>query len=252
MKRCRSLFTLVELLIVISVLLVLISLLQPSLRRALSLGRELTCKSNLNTIYGGYALYTEDSAGALPFGQRYEPPSITVTWTEAIINYLIPKPLPNMFLQDNNSTTTQMHTYPNIDLSFLQCPEHENSLEYRKKTFHNNIVTKGARVLSYVAVNGPSGFNWSHNINQLPSPQGTYLLTEIFHEHGMLGYRTVSTVGHPEQIVQWTEQTPLYPHGAQEYNFLYSDGHIVKEFIYENYSGDKTKPGGPWSVRGDD
>ena len=266
MKRCTFLFTLVELLIVISVLLVLISLLQPSLRHALSRGREITCKSNLKTIYGGYAFYTEDSAGELPFALRYIKP-VVVTWTEAIINYLIPEPLPNDFLQDQYSTMTQMHKYPKITLPFLQCPEHENSIEYRGKTFHPWVVGKiWARLQSYGAVGditgtpninaglefGPSGRNWSFNINQIPSPQGTYLLTEIFHEHGMFGYKDLAIAANPGYIVGWTGQTPLYPHGAKEYNFLYTDGHLAKEFIYENYSGDGTKPGGPWSVRGDD
>ena len=133
------------------------------------IGRELTCKSNLKTLYGGYALYTEDWGGKLPFGFTSDG---GVTWTEAIVNYLIPKSLPHNFLQDSFSTYTQMHIYPDITLPFLQCPEHENSLAYRGLAIHRFVQLKLARVLSYTAVGaekgpnadlkfGPSGQNWS-------------------------------------------------------------------------------------------
>ena len=59
-------FSLVELLIVMAVLLVLVSLLQPALRNALEYGRSITCKKNLQNLGLQTILYVDDHNNAIP------------------------------------------------------------------------------------------------------------------------------------------------------------------------------------------
>lgn len=68
MKTTRRLrcFTLVELLVIIAILAVLISLLQPALKNALEYGRSLSCKSHLQNLGLQTNLYIEDHNSYIP------------------------------------------------------------------------------------------------------------------------------------------------------------------------------------------
>jgi prepilin-type processing-associated H-X9-DG protein len=59
-------FSLVELLVIISILLILISLLQPSLKNALEYGQSIACKSNLQKMGAVTNLYMEDHNDYIP------------------------------------------------------------------------------------------------------------------------------------------------------------------------------------------
>jgi len=60
-------FTLVELLVVISIIALLIAILLPSLRRARDQAKDVVCKSNLKQLGLTVAYYTEDHNGRLPW-----------------------------------------------------------------------------------------------------------------------------------------------------------------------------------------
>jgi prepilin-type N-terminal cleavage/methylation domain-containing protein len=61
-------FTLVELLVVVSVIALLISILLPSLRRARDQAKLATCAANLRQIGLAIRLYADDNAGHIPCG----------------------------------------------------------------------------------------------------------------------------------------------------------------------------------------
>lgn len=65
MKRCcpQNGFTLVELLVVISIIALLLAILMPSLQKAREQARAVVCRSNLKQQYLGHLLYTEDNNG---------------------------------------------------------------------------------------------------------------------------------------------------------------------------------------------
>ena len=65
MKR-KSGFTLVELLVVVSIIALLISILVPALGRAKELARQISCMANVSAIAKGWALYANDNRGAPP------------------------------------------------------------------------------------------------------------------------------------------------------------------------------------------
>ncbi len=67
-------FTLLELLIVISVIAILVSLLLPGLNSTRSKALQIRCTGNLKQIYTGLSIYVSDSDGYLPFlQQQYNP-----------------------------------------------------------------------------------------------------------------------------------------------------------------------------------
>lgn len=71
-------FTLLELLVVVSIVMILASLLMPSLSSAMMLARSTACANNLRDLYHATAMYTDDNAGMLP----------GVTWNAQHITYL--------------------------------------------------------------------------------------------------------------------------------------------------------------------
>jgi len=64
-------FTLIEVLVVVSVIALLIALLLPSLSRAREQAKRTTCQAHLRTIGHGIAFYLSDSNGILPAAKIY-------------------------------------------------------------------------------------------------------------------------------------------------------------------------------------
>ena len=69
----RRAFTLVELLVVISVVAVLVALLLPVIGNMLDAGRRTACLSNLRQIGAGIATYAVDNDGKIPYGPKAPP-----------------------------------------------------------------------------------------------------------------------------------------------------------------------------------
>jgi type II secretory pathway pseudopilin PulG len=73
MKRERYSFrylTLVELLVVISILAILVSLLLPSLQNVIYISRNTKCVTNYKTLHAGFSLYTNDNSDLWPDRER--------------------------------------------------------------------------------------------------------------------------------------------------------------------------------------
>jgi len=67
----RPAFTLVELLVVISVIALLLALLMPALRGARNQARKVVCRSNLRQFGSVLLMYVEDNEGRLPYGSGH-------------------------------------------------------------------------------------------------------------------------------------------------------------------------------------
>ncbi|MHC4716229.1 MAG: type II secretion system protein [Planctomycetota bacterium] len=66
-RRERAAFTLVELLVVVGIIALLVTILMPSLNRAMELTRTAVCKSNQHSILTAIHLYLRDYNDALPY-----------------------------------------------------------------------------------------------------------------------------------------------------------------------------------------
>ena len=67
----KSGFTLVELLVVISIIALLLAILMPSLQKAREQGRKVVCMTNLKQQAYALLLYTEDNNGKLPTANEF-------------------------------------------------------------------------------------------------------------------------------------------------------------------------------------
>ncbi len=71
--RRQGAFTLVELLVVISIIALMIALLLPSLAAARESGRSVQCLSNLRQLSPGFELYYQSEKEWMPVGSAYDP-----------------------------------------------------------------------------------------------------------------------------------------------------------------------------------
>ena len=61
-------FALLELLVVVAIILLLVAILTPSLRRAVALARGKVCAGNLHHVAAGYQQYVSAFGGQFPYG----------------------------------------------------------------------------------------------------------------------------------------------------------------------------------------
>jgi prepilin-type N-terminal cleavage/methylation domain-containing protein/prepilin-type processing-associated H-X9-DG protein len=69
-NRCRRGFTLVELLVVISIIALLLSILLPAANKARESARRAACLSNLRQVHLTFMLYAQDNRDRVPIGYR--------------------------------------------------------------------------------------------------------------------------------------------------------------------------------------
>lgn len=87
MRKTRG-FTLVELLVVISIIALLLSILMPSLNKARKQAKKVMCLSNLNQWSLVWQMYTNDNRGKLPDGWVADPTNEkNVYWTHVLMRY---------------------------------------------------------------------------------------------------------------------------------------------------------------------
>jgi prepilin-type N-terminal cleavage/methylation domain-containing protein len=120
MKR-RNAFTLIELLVVIAIIAVLISLLLPSLANARNQAKTVVCMSNLNQMYKGFIMYTDNNGGKLPISQNYtDGDPNTNNWVSYIYDYVVQ--------YDPNKTGSSGY-FDKFTKSVFRCPANGNALD---------------------------------------------------------------------------------------------------------------------------
>lgn len=82
----RSAFTLVELLVVITIITILAALLLPSLRKVNDMAKQTYCLNNLRQLGVGASMYSDDHNGLIPHSSYNSPNS--VFWKNALAPYV--------------------------------------------------------------------------------------------------------------------------------------------------------------------
>ena len=85
MKRRMSIFTLVELLIVVSVIAILMALLLPALGKAVEQARSMSCRSNLRQVGAGWSMYANDHGDVCVF-RFTKTDGQNVAWTYPLVS----------------------------------------------------------------------------------------------------------------------------------------------------------------------
>ena len=137
-------FTMVELLVVISIIAILASMLLPALSKARAAAKTISCANNLKQIGLGIALYTTDYMGYFPPVAQTAPAGDANTWAVMIYTYIGGKEVSGHFYQKR--------------LSILECPSDAKMATCPQNNTH------------YLAY----GFNQylsGNNYNVIPSPK---------------------------------------------------------------------------------
>jgi prepilin-type N-terminal cleavage/methylation domain-containing protein/prepilin-type processing-associated H-X9-DG protein len=164
MMRCRhkSAFTLVELLVVITIIGILVSLLLPAVQAAREAARRLQCQNNVKQI--GLALHAHHSArGALPPGAIFDlslsSGPLGVTWVGAMLPYIEQV---NVKVDYTVGTGGGLANSDFIGqtFSFMQCPSDEAQGGFRDPSWPPSkpaVYFKG----NYAGNNGGGPMQWT-------------------------------------------------------------------------------------------
>jgi prepilin-type N-terminal cleavage/methylation domain-containing protein len=120
-KKADNAFTLVELLVVISVIGLLMGILLSALSSAREQGRCVVCKSNLGNIGNALRLYLDDYEGKMPSADPY-PGGYGQQSQHWFMNPVLMSNLGHEILKDEHGELIG----PGKDCSVLTCPTHRN------------------------------------------------------------------------------------------------------------------------------
>lgn len=85
MKKNKG-FTLVELLVVVSIIALLVGLLLPALSRVRDSARQVKCATNVRGIHQGLVAWSQDDDGQYPLPERTDPDYNSEEWDDGILN----------------------------------------------------------------------------------------------------------------------------------------------------------------------
>ena len=268
-------FTLVELLVVISLIAILIALLLPALAKAKELANTVVCASNLRQIGLAGQMYESTYDDFIPCQPYlYAPAPINggsfTTWDRQLYN----------FLGGQTLTSYQMsHNLPaSLRLPVLICPDDIRggqigaSYLYGQAPLSYGIVrgpifTPGGPGLYGLISPGqpPYGFGQGPTASSLPDPANIFYCTDSFGGCDQFAKPLSATAGpfqgtgSPPNWVRsqyqddWTGQLLIPPHSGGSYNYLYLDWHVENKRYSDTVgTGNLLNPRGAWTVATDD
>lgn len=225
-KIKSSTFSLIEVLVVFAVIGVLLSLLQPSLKKVIEQANLITCSNNYRFIFMNTDSYTHDN--------MFYPNALTnlawtnrgkITWDDLLGMEYDGR---NISLASAESWTI---TYTNDGARTIQnqyhCPSDTRvqsnrairSYGLNTNRYSNSIRQGFSNFYDY-------GTRWSAHISEVPAPAKTFLFAERF--VGFLGNLSAG-VPYPN----WQNTAP--PH-IDQFNYLFADGHSERFYLEDTFN----------------
>ena len=254
--RIRA-FTLVELLVVLSILAVLIAMLMPAIGQAREVSKRIVCASNLRQIGVAFGSYLADTKGAYPTS-GYANGTPHWSWDAALHRYLGGR-LTTTQLSDAYGVSTTVVPGTKHPLQVMACPS-----DVVVRTPIGGMPANNYWARTYV-INGGTGFgvtgggtfsktgpghysswwqaaNWEfrRNIRETDMPQAAQMLLLVEKAspgHGNLGNNTASFIndGSPWVTPIHSPKANFVPKGGTtfpagfvngESNYLFCDGRV--------------------------
>jgi Tfp pilus assembly protein PilE len=211
MKRLS--FTLIELLAVIAILIILISLLIPSVAVAMEQARSVGCRNNMRSLQTGFNLYTMEQNGTLASGAT----SVSSAWG-----------LPWAETADFTTSNSAIWAYVRETRVYM-CPSYPSPGRERLKRHYS--------VSGFINSEGPywgAGYAAS-SMSQVRQPSRTHVMIEEYDHRSQFppstwtnpGCQGSFVVGYgttPSYKDNWVD-TPMFWHNMGAY-FSCLDGHV--------------------------
>lgn len=137
-------FSLIELLVIISIILILFSLLSPSLNKIVEFSRQTACQTNLKSFSNAFSMYSEDFS-------NWSPVVANLIWKYEVRDYLDIEYESARYFRNKSSKGT-----------IFQCPSYDYQDEKAWALYGgygSNYIHLGAHSRARVNVNGLSKLN---------------------------------------------------------------------------------------------
>ena len=236
-------FTLLELLVVISIIGILAALLMPALIKAKEKGRQASCMNNFKQLGIGSLMYTHDNNDAVPYALYH--------WSG---NYGNATTFDSLIAENFgvNLNSWQMQwaiNSPNLYNKVLLCPSDTIVRNYAR-TY--TMPWSGTAGVNYIGMRGDytQGSIPKLTLSGLADPSGTLLLVENPHVNNLAGGTSCSVVSGPTSLM--SSVTPTTYHN-NSLSWLFCDGHVEGlKFMATIGSGTANNPLGMWSTAAGD
>ena len=204
MRKC---FSLIELLVVISILLVLASMLQPSLKSVMNSAKTLQCLNNLKGLASAVTLYQQDNLDYYPTIPHWGPISGGYGNTGFYGGFSKgPKDRP-------------LNAYLNYDPTVSECPSDKGDGwlgAIRNRNLYDCYENYGT---SYLGQYAGDLFGVKHVFGRIGSPVSIHDLSSLSNKMVMGDW-----VWHPNRTLAMPESR-WHSEDTREYNMLFADGH---------------------------
>lgn len=246
-------FTLVETLVVFSIIAILASILVPAVMGAYESSRNTGCSNNQKQIGVALTLYQQSNEGFFPFSNLRDN-SNAMTITDRLGNYdgraLTEAQQTADSLPDTAGTRGGIYFCPNDTV-----PRNEPNVQYRSYSFNGVEFNPLDKSVQHTA-RGVIGVAWnaiynkhSLRISYLTRPSSSLVMVDAPTEDLVLG-RISENSSSPTPIsrqtvipmlfddpswIQFINKPNLWNHGFPIFNVLYADGHVNQRSYYETY-----------------
>ena len=236
MKLFRK-FTIIELLVAISIIGILTSMLMPSLAKARERTKAAVCKSNLRQINIAFVAYSDGNNDAYPLTTSHRWTGFTPTsWDDRLSGY-----------DGRTSLTTNQQSQGRLKESdfsgnyglLYSCPSDTTQrsfgsntdcipLSYAVNYYYNNV----GRFKGIIGYNGTA---YSLKMGQVTQPVSTIIMSESAYPDRMIG-RFWGGYTAPIYVNNWLLDKFLHK-GIMGSNYIMADGHVEYLDYYSTLSG---------------